>query len=66
MGIECSFIIRKCKIPFFVKYDFMNWEPFLCYFCAEQKQQKVSEIKAALDDADVLVLCGRLPFYFLC
>ena len=48
-----------------VLYDFMNWEPFLCYFCAEQKQQKVSEIKAALDDADVLVLCGVFPFYFL-
>ena len=32
---------------------------------AEQKQQKISEIKAALDDADVLVLCRIYPFYFL-
>ena len=33
--------------------------------CAEQKQQKFSEIKAALDDADVLVLYRIFPFYYL-
>lgn len=33
--------------------------------CAEQKQQKISEIKAAVDDADVLVLCRKYQFYFL-
>jgi hypothetical protein len=32
MGLECSFIIRKCEISSFVCYDFMNREPFLCYY----------------------------------
>lgn len=34
----------------------------LSLMCAGQKQQKVSEIKASLDDADVLVM---YTFYFL-
>jgi hypothetical protein len=65
-GLYAFLGLGNVNYPFSVAYDFMNWSHFCVTMCAEQKQQKVSEIKAALDDADVLVLCRKYLFYFLC
>lgn len=50
-----NYDIYNCYI-FFVHYGFMTDNGFVYSWFTEQKKQKVSEIKAGLDDADALVL----------